>query len=119
MPRRPIIPVPFPEWAYINMAQLPFFGIALAVIIVVLVSIGFAYYGTRHVNKGISATKSMLPLTLFLMITPLFVGLIFLLGWPSAPHPTTHVYLGMIMLISAVTVDFATVRDMIRKTKTV
>ena len=119
MPPDPVVPIPLPPWAYINMDELPAVGIALAVAIVVLFAVGFAYYGIRHVNKGISATKSMLPLTLFLMITPLFVGLIFLLGWPNVPHPTTHVYLGMIMLISAVTVDFATVRDMIRKTKMV
>jgi hypothetical protein len=117
MSPNPIIPIPLPEWAYIDMTQLPFFGIALAVIIVVLVSIGFAYYGVRHVNKNISVTKSMLPFLLFLLIMPLVLGPIFLVGWPNAPHPTTHLFLGAIMIVSAALVDWATVRAMLRKRK--
>jgi hypothetical protein len=119
MPPDPIASIPIPEWAYVDMTQLPFFGVALAIIIVVLVSFGFAYYGFRRVNKGISATKSMLPIILFLMIAPLVLGLIFFYysgsGRPISPHLTTHTSLGLIMIISTVLADIATVRAMARK----
>ncbi|HIH98051.1 MAG TPA: hypothetical protein HA346_03485 [Thermoplasmata archaeon] len=117
MPPDPVVPIAFAEWAYIDMGEFPLFGWVLAMAIIIAVSGCSAYYGLRHRDKKISATKSMLPFSLFLMIAPYVFATLFLLNWSNSPHPYTHTLIGVVAIVSIVIVDIATIRDMMRNRK--
>jgi len=117
MPQDTVVSPPFAEWAYIDMSELPLVGIIVGIAIVVAISSYAAYYGVRHTNKNISATKSMLPFVFFLMFAPYVVGTLFLVDWSNFVRPITHTLIGIIAIISTTIVDIATIRAMMKNRK--